>query len=207
MRTTHWNHGAAALEQLAALCADALEIGYLVVDFPAGGDGGGLPWPVIEPWTRSRAATAAVVDGRLASPALEVALCADLVYLRPTAVLELAAGPGPPAPGVIWALGRAGRATLARGLLDLEPVTAAEAVDLGLAHSIVPPGSPPPLPAGVSAVALTAARDLGRAAARGAAGLALESASFRLVFAAGDPGEGARAFLSKREPRFGKEPA
>lgn len=207
MRTTHWNHGAAAPEQLATLCADALEIGYLVVDFPAGGDGVGLPWPLVEPWTRSRAATAAVVDGRLASPALEIALCADLVYLRPTAVLELAAGPGPPAPGVIWALGRAGRAALARGLLEIEPVPAAEAVALGLAHSIVPRGALPPLPAGVSAVALTAARDLGRATARGAAGLALESASFRLVFAAGDPGEGARAFLSKREPQFDKEPA
>ena len=41
-----------------------------------------------------------------------------------------------------------------------------------------------------------------RAAAHGSAGLALELASFRLLFAAGDPEEGARAFLDKREPEF-----
>lgn len=205
MRTTRWSHEAAADGQLTTLCADALEIGFLVVEFDGGGDGVGLPWPLVERWTRSRAATAALVDGRLASPALEVALCADLVYLRPTAVLELSAVPGPPAAGVIWALGRAGRAALARGLLEPDAVPAAEAVALGLAHSIVPHGAPPPLPGGVSTGALTAARDLGRAAARGAAGLALESASFRLVFAAGDPGEGARAFLGRREPQFEKE--
>ncbi|MCU0235095.1 MAG: hypothetical protein MUE90_13830, partial [Thermoanaerobaculales bacterium] len=76
MRTTRWSHGAAAAGQLAILCADALEIGFLVVEFDGGGDGVGLPWPLVERWTRSRAATAALVDGRLASPALEVALCA-----------------------------------------------------------------------------------------------------------------------------------
>jgi enoyl-CoA hydratase/carnithine racemase len=41
-----------------------------------------------------------------------------------------------------------------------------------------------------------------RASARGSAGLALELATFRLLFAAGDPEEGARAFLEKRDPRF-----
>jgi 1,4-dihydroxy-2-naphthoyl-CoA synthase len=41
-----------------------------------------------------------------------------------------------------------------------------------------------------------------RAAAHGSAGLALELASFRLLFAVGDPKEGARAFLEKRQPDF-----
>ena len=35
------------------------------------------------------------------------------------------------------------------------------------------------------------------------AGGALEVATFRLLFAAGDPEEGARAFLERRAPRFG----
>jgi enoyl-CoA hydratase/carnithine racemase len=54
----------------------------------------------------------------------------------------------------------------------------------------------------MSVASLTAARDLMRASARGSAGLALELASFRLLFAAGDPEEGARAFLEKRDPEF-----
>ena len=47
-----------------------------------------------------------------------------------------------------------------------------------------------------------AARDLMRCRAGGTAGRALELATFRLLFAAGDPVEGARAFLEKRPPRF-----
>ena len=54
----------------------------------------------------------------------------------------------------------------------------------------------------MSVASLTAARDLLRASARGSAGLALELATFRLLFAAGDPEEGARAFLEKRDPKF-----
>lgn len=202
MRQIGWNHEGDAGTQIAALVAETREIGYMVVVFPEGGGGEPLPWSVLEQWTRSRAVTVAEVAGELASPALDVALCSDLVYLRPQASLRLAAGAGPPSDGVIWALGRAGRAALARGLLEVDDLSAADAVRFGVATAVVPVGEPLPLPEMVSVASLTAARDLLRASARGSAGLALELASFRLLFSAGDPEEGARAFLEKRDPRF-----
>jgi enoyl-CoA hydratase/carnithine racemase len=197
-----WRHDEAAGAQLGALAAEARDIGYLVVEFPESGDGEPLPWSAVEPWTRSRAVTVADVSGILASPTLDVALCCDLVYLRPQSELRLAAKAGPPSDGVIWALGRAGRAALARGLLEEDDLSAADAVALGVATRIVPVDEPLPLPDSLSVASLTAARDLMRAGARGSAGLALELASFRLLFAAGDPEEGARAFLEKRDPDF-----
>lgn len=202
MRRTSWHHGRSAVEQLEALVGQAREPGFLRVDFESGGGGGALCWTYLEPWTRSRAVTVAVIDGTLASPGLEVALCSDLVYVAPCAVLELAAGAGPPAAGVVWALGRAGRAALARGLLDSSSLTADEAVALGLAQATVAADGDLPLPAGFSPAAVTTARDLMRATPSTGPGLALELASFRLLFAAGDPNEGGRAFLEKREPEF-----
>ena len=202
MNRFEWNHGEEAGAQLNALGSEVREIGYLVVAFPEGGDEGPLPWSALEPWIRSRAVTVAEVAGELASPALDVALCSDLVYLRPQASLRLAASTGSPSDGVIWALGRAGRAALARGLLEAGDLSAVDAVTLGVATGVVPADEPLPLPKSMSVASLTAARDLMRASARGSAGLALELASFRLLFAAGDPEEGARAFLEKRDPNF-----
>ena len=202
MRRIDWNHHQDGGAQVAALTAEAREIGYLVVVFPEGGGGDPLPWAALERWTRSRAVTVADVAGELSSPALDVALCSDLVYLRPRASLRIAPNGGPPADGVIWALGRAGRAALARGLLEVDDLSAADAVSLGVATGIVPADVPLPLLDSVSEASVTAARDLMRASARGSAGLALELASFRLLFAAGDPEEGARAFLEKRDPKF-----
>ena len=202
MRRIKWKHGEDAGGQVAALIAETREIGYFVVDFPEGGGGEPLPWSALELWTRSRAVTVANVAGELSSPALDVALCSDLVYLRPQASLRLAATDGPPSDGVIWALGRAGRPALARGLLEVSDLSAADAVTLGVATGVVPADEPLPLPEAMSVASLTAARDLLRASARGSAGLALELASFRLLFAAGDPEEGARAFLEKRDPEF-----
>jgi len=146
--------------------------------------------------------TVSDVAGELSSPALDVALCADLVYLRPRARLRFAAGSDPPSDGVIWALGRAGRAALARGLLEVDDLSATDSVALGVATAVVSADEPLPLPKSMSVASLTAARDLMRVSARGSAGLALELASFRLLFAAGDPEEGARAFLEKRDPSF-----
>lgn len=202
MRRVEWSHREAPHIQLTRLVAEAIDIGYLVVEYPAGGDGAGLAWSTVAPWTRSRAVTVALATGRLASPALDVALCSDLVYLRPAASLVLSGSPAPPSDGVIWALGRAGRKALARGLLEVGEVSAGEALDLAIANAVVAGGEDLPLPANRSVAALTAARDVLRAGARGSAGLALELASFRLLFAAGDPEEGARAFLEKREPKF-----
>jgi enoyl-CoA hydratase/carnithine racemase len=202
MRQISWNHEENAGAQVAALVTETRKIGNLVVTFPMGGSGDPLPWSVLEQWTRSRAVTVSDVSGELSSPALDVALCADLVYLRPQASLRLAASSGPPSDGVIWALGRAGRAALARGLLEVDDLSAANAVALGIAIGVIPDEAPLPLPESMSVASLTAARDLMRASARGSAGLALELASFRLLFAAGDPEEGARAFLEKRDPEF-----
>jgi enoyl-CoA hydratase len=190
------------LEQLSALNAEARQIGYLVVAYSEGGDDEPLPWSALEPWTRSRAVTVAKVAGRLASPALDVALNSDLVYLHPHAILDLASSTAPPSAGVVWALGRAGRAALARGLLKPAGISASEGVSLGLASGMVDSNAGLPLPTGISMASLTVARDLMRSRARGSAGLALELASFRLLFAAGEPNEGARAFLEKREPHF-----
>ena len=203
MRRIEWDHGEEVGTQLTALVSKSSEIGYLVVAFPEGGDGRPLAWSTLEPWTRSRAVTVADVTGALASPALDVALCSDLVYLRPRAVLRLSSlSPAPPSDGVIWALGRAGRAALARGLLELGDLSDADSVALGVATGIVAADESLPLPESMSVASLTAARDLMRAAAHGSSGLALELASFRLLFAAGDPEEGARAFLEKRDPVF-----
>ena len=202
MRKLVWNHDGGVEEQLRSLRSEICDIGYLVVIFPEGGDGEPLSWLAVEPWTRSRAVTVADVSGVLASPALDLALCSDLVYLRPPARLRLAANGGLPSDAVIWALGRAGRAALARGLLEVDDLSVAEAVTLGIATGSLPAGEHLPLPDSMSVASLTAARDLMRADARGSAGLALELASFRLLFAAGDPEEGARAFLDKRDPDF-----
>jgi enoyl-CoA hydratase/carnithine racemase len=202
MRRIGWNHEEDVGKQVASLVAETRELGYLVVSFRRGGTGEPLPWSELERWTRSRAVTVADVAGELSSPALDVALCSDLVYLRPRARLRLAASGGPPSDGVIWALGRAGRAALARGLLELDDLSTIDAVMLGVATGTVQEDEPLPLPELMSVASLTAARDLMRASARGSAGLALELASFRLLFAAGDPEEGARAFLEKRDPKF-----
>jgi len=114
--------------------------------------------------------------------------------------VELRLSPGEPSAGVLWALGRAGRTALARGLLDQTPIAGGEAVRLGLAQRILEPGTSPPVSAAASVAALTTARDLMRAAA--GARSDLELASFRLLFAAGDPAEGARAFFEHRIPDF-----
>ena len=206
MRQIGWSHEDEAGAQVAALTSETRELGYLVVAFQEGGGGDPLPWSALEKWTRSRAVTVAEVAGELASPALDVALCSDLIYLRPQASLRLAATAGPPSDGVIWALGRAGRAALARGLLEEDDLSAVEAVKLGVATGVVLADEPLPLPNPISVASLTTARDLMRASARGSSGLALELASFRLLFAAGDPEEGARAFLEKRDPEFCRLP-
>jgi enoyl-CoA hydratase/carnithine racemase len=202
VRRIEWNHATEISEQLNNISAEIDSIGYLTVAYPEGGSGEPLPWPLVAWWITSRAVTVADVSGDLSSPALDLALCSDLVYLRPRSNLVWAVDGGAPSDGVTWALGRAGRAALTKGLLEADRFSARDAVDLGLANAIVEDDEPLPLPDLTSTGSLTAARDLMRASARGSAGLALELATFRLLFAAGDPEEGARAFLEKRDPKF-----
>lgn len=157
-----------------------------------------LDWRLIEPWTRSRAVTVAEIESGSMGAALDVALCCDLVYLR--AGVELALPPGEPSAGLLWALGRAGPACLARGLLDATPIRGEEAVRLGLVQRVLDAHEALPVAERPSLVALTTARDLMRSSV--ASRPALELASFRLLFASGDPGEGAAAFLDRRSPGF-----
>jgi enoyl-CoA hydratase/carnithine racemase len=186
----------------AELCRLAQQPQLLVVTFTGSEPGPCCSWQELEPWTRSRAVTIADIRSLLHLPALEVALTADLVCLREGVALHLAEPHEPLSPGLIWALGRAGQAALARGLLGAGPISAAEALRLGLIHDVVAPDAALPIPDPCSLPALIAARDLMRARALGKAGMQLELATFRLLFATGDPGEGARAFLERRPPDF-----
>jgi enoyl-CoA hydratase/carnithine racemase len=203
MITRDWQPDGDAGRQLEELVALTDRPGVLVVRFS--GDCRGAPpsWSRLEPWTRSRAVTVAVVATPLGSPGLDVALAADLVLLRPAAMLRVPPGEAALSAGVLWALGRAGARALRIGLLEPHVLTADEAVDLGLAHQVVPDDEELPVGGGRSLAALVAARDLLRARSGSASGsLALELATFRLLFAIGHPEEGARAFLERRPPSF-----
>jgi hypothetical protein len=202
MHELTWGPGTDSSKQIRALCSAALTQGLLSVRFEAGSDGRQIAWSDIEALTRSRAVTVADVAADLESPDLDLALCCDLVYLRTGVSLLLPEIDRPPSPGLAWALSRAGRSALTAGLLSGGPLDGEKALRLGLAQGIVAPGDRLPLPGRLSIAALTAARDLMRARARGAAGRALELATFRLLFASGDPIEGAQAFLDRREPDF-----
>jgi enoyl-CoA hydratase/carnithine racemase len=203
VRTLHWTLEWPAADQLRELAIAARAPGILVVRFWDLAADGAVSWTDLEPWARSRAVTVADVAGGVGGAGLEVALCCDLVFVRDGASLVLPGVECPPATGLLWALARAGSGALARALLDGGSVPAREAVRLGLAHQVVAADADLPLPDPASTVALTSARDLMRSRAGGSAGRALELATFRLLFAAGDPEEGARAFLERRMPRFG----
>jgi len=202
VKQVRWQPERDARVQLEELLPAADEPGILVLGFSASGGGEALEWSLLERWTRSRSVSVAEVAGELRDSALEVALCCDLVYLRRGARIGLPAiGEVPPA-GLVWALVRAGRPALARGLLGAGPIPADEALDLRLAQAVLAPGDPLPLPHPCSLVALTAVRDLMRTRSPHAPALRLELATFQLLFATGQPQEGARAFLEGRQPRF-----
>lgn len=198
MRKVKWNPEQGAAAQLKIWCGLAGEPGVLHALFAQPGVSAAIDWIGLEPWTRSRAVTVAEVGSTISGSALDVALCSDLVYLHRGA--ELILSPGEASAGLVWALGRAGRAALARGLLDPTPIGWDEAVRLGLAQRVLDDGESPAVSDAVSVVALSTARDLMRSSA--SARSEIELASFRLLFASGDPGEGARAFFDRRSPEF-----
>ncbi len=198
MRVVEWNPEQEAAAQLKYWCGLASEPGVLHARFFESGEGETVDWSGLEPWTRSRAVTVAVVGSTIRGPALDIALCSDLVYLRRG--VELRPAPGEVSAGLVWALGRAGRAALARGLLDPTPLAADEAVRLGLAQQVLDDLDSPVVSDAASLVALSTARDLMRSSV--GARSEIELASFRLLFASGDPGEGARAFFDRRSPDF-----
>jgi hypothetical protein len=199
VRELIWSKTAPAADQVREWCRVAAKRGLIHLVFEGCGPRQDLGWRAIEPWTRSRAVTVADLRESLEPGPLDVALCCDLVCLRPG--VELAWGLGAPPPGVLWALGRAGRAALARGLLDPAPISAEEALRLGLAQRLLDRDAEIQFGGEVSPVALTTVRDVLRGATP--ARSSLELASFRLLFASGEPGEGAAAFLGRRPPTFG----
>ncbi len=198
MRTVEWQGEEPAVAQLRSWSKLAREQGILHARFDGGNGGSRLEWVDLESWTRSRAVTVAEVVSEISAAALDVALCSDLVYLRRG--VELILPPGRPSPGLLWALGRAGRAALARGLLDIRSIAGDEAVRLGLAQRLLDTGETLSISRSASVVALETARDLMRSSAH--ARPALELAAFRLLFASGHPREGARAFFERRTPDF-----
>lgn len=198
MKKVRWHPEEPAAPQLRAWSMLAREPGVLVASFDGTGGDSKLEWKELVRWTRSRAVTVADVRSDLSAAALDVALCSDLVVLRRG--IELAFPIGEPSAGMLWALGRAGRAALARGLLDLRTIAAEEAVRLGLAQRVHEPGDVLAISENASNAALSAARDLMRSSPH--ARPALELAVFRLLFASGHPREGARAFFERRSPDF-----
>ncbi len=202
VKTMKWRSGDNPVVQLRELRDLAREIGVVVIEFEGASVGSPPTWKDLQPWTRTRAVTVADMTGVLSGPGLDVALCCDLVYLREGATLVFPQTGDKPTAGQTWAWARAGRAALAKGLLEGGGMEGADAVRMGVAHELVPLGARLPLPETLSLAALTAARDLMRCTTTGGPGRILELATFRLLFAAGDPGEGARAFLEKRSPRF-----
>jgi enoyl-CoA hydratase/carnithine racemase len=199
MHEVRWETDRTSSTQVVELCAVARDPGVLLVRFeqPATGP---PAWPELEPWTRTRAVTVADIAADLRGAALEVALCCDLVYVRSGCVLGLPGVREAVSPGLLWAAGRAGPRALARYLLSEGDLGAVEAARLGLVQAVLEAGARLPLPEPASVAAMTAVRDLGRTRSGGSAGLALELATFRLLFATGAPNEGARAFLEDRTP-------
>lgn len=203
VKSVVWNSSESLADQLAHWCRLGGEPGVVHVVIEGRDDRDEtLGWPVIERWTRTRALTVAELRSSIGGSALAVALCADAVYLRRG--VELLLDAGEPSPGLVWALGRAGRAALSRGLLAEKPVAGDEAVRLGLVNGVLDDEESVPTPDGASLAAVTTARDLMRASVD--ARPALELMSFRLLFSSGDPKEGAKAFLERRQPLFDDPP-
>ncbi len=199
-----WN-GSSPVRELTELREQLERPGVLVVSFRPDGDENdscALEWGVLESLTRSRVVSVADMKGTVRGADRDVALCCDLVYLRSGAVVRLPEVDQPPTPGLVWALSRAGGAALWRGLTGDSVLTADEAVAVGLATAVVGHGESLPLPKKASLASLIATRDLLRCRLGRGPGCALELATFRLMFAVGDPGEGAAAFLEGRTPEL-----
>jgi enoyl-CoA hydratase/carnithine racemase len=159
----------------------------------------------------------AAVNGYALGGGLELALACDLRYLAEDAQVgqpEVRIGviPGAGATQRLVPLVGAGRA---RDLVYTgRRVDADEALRIGLAERVLPPGEV--LPAAVGDArelaegprdALAAAKRAIRAASGpGREGVALERELFLGLFGTPDQREGMRAFLEKRPPRFGRRP-
>ncbi len=197
-----WSDVAGRSDGPQRLATQAETPGVLVLRFSDGGDAPPHEARFLERFRSSRAVTVADLGGAVSGGALELVLSCDLLYCRPGALLD--GGPASDVPpfAAVNASRHAGLPALRRLLLDPSPIGAEEAVSLGLAADLLQNGDPLPIPADGSLAALTTARDLMRAGGGESGRLALEHAAFRLLFAAGAPQEGGRAFLERRDPDF-----
>ena len=156
----------------------------------------------------------AAINGYALGGGLELALCCDLLVAGEGAQLgqpEVRVGIMPGAGGTQRLTRAIGKFQAMRLCLTGRPVSAAEALAMGLVSQVVPDAE-------VLDTALTTARDLARLpplalmqiketilAGEDAsldAALTLERKAFQLLFASADKREGMQAFFDKRKPDF-----
>ncbi len=156
----------------------------------------------------------AAVEGYALGGGCELALCCDLIVAGTSARFgqpEIRVGIMPGACGTQRLPRIAGPYRAMKMLLTGEPVSAAEALSMGMVSEVVPDGSAldralalaetiasmPPLSVLAIKEVVQAGQNLPLEGA-----LALERKAFQLLFDTGDQKEGMRAFLEKRKPVF-----
>ncbi len=202
VKVVSWDPDEPAEAQIQRLCTLAQAPEALTVVFGAASPGRPPSWRTLEKWIGVRAVTMADIRVDVGSPALEAALCCDLVIARRGVRLTWPSSEELPSAGLLWAAGRSGRQGLMATMFESGPVPASRANTWGLVHAVLGVDEALPDIASASHVALSVARDLLRTSAVGMGALELELAAFRLLFAVGEPEEGARAFLEHRDPQF-----
>lgn len=156
--------------------------------------------------------TIAAINGLALGAGLEMALCCDIRIASEKAKLglpEVKLGLFPGGGGTQRLPRLIGKAR-AKELIYLgEPVTAAEALDMGIVNHVVPDALEAAMEMArklnkFSSVALRAVKEAIDTETGGSlrAGIELEARLFQDVFMHEDVGEGVRAFLEKRDPRF-----
>ncbi|MDJ0951800.1 MAG: enoyl-CoA hydratase-related protein [Alphaproteobacteria bacterium] len=156
----------------------------------------------------------AAINGYALGGGLELAMCADIIIAGESAQLgqpEVRVGVMPGAGGTQRLTRAVGKFQAMRLCLTGRPISADEALRMGLVSQVVPDAE-------VCETALMTARDIARlpplavlqikeAIVQGEntsleAGLTLERKAFQLLFASQDKREGMQAFFDKRKPEF-----
>ncbi len=156
----------------------------------------------------------AAVEGYALGGGCELAMACDFAVAGESAKFgqpEIRVGLIPGAGGLSRLVQRAGRARALRMALTGEPVTAADAKEIGIVSDVVPDGQAlDAATAMATAIAaqpplnVRAVRKIARHAEAAPLGTAieLERTTFQLLFDTADHAEGITAFLDKRAPRY-----